>query len=97
MAEAQKSPTGRGFVKIDSVKESLSDLLRMGAFPYGSRVGVTTFQAPTKAGGLLLAGGREMVKAVLPLTPTEGLTREELNAKLSAIKVSGATPSGLAI
>jgi hypothetical protein len=97
MAESHKSPTGRSFVKIESVKESLGDLLKIGAFPFGSRLGVMTFQAPTKMGGIFLAGGKEMVKTVLPLTPADTLTRETLGAKLTAIQVSGATPSGLAI
>ena len=96
MAESYRSQTGRTFVKIESVKEALGDLLKMGSFPFGSRLGVMTFQAPTRAGGLLLAGG-EMVKVVLPLTPTDGMSRGELNGKLSGIHVSGATPSGIAI
>lgn len=96
MAESHRSQTGRTFVKIDSVKESIGDLLKQGAYPFGSRLGVMTFQAPTKMGGMFLAG-KEMVKAVFPLSPTDGLTREALDAALSTIQVSGATPSGLAI
>ena len=97
MADSHKSRTGRSFVKIDAVKDSLDSLLLSGAFPFGSRLGVATFQAPTRAGGLLVAGGAEMVKVVLPLTPTLGLTRDLLKGRLDTIRVSGATPSGAAI
>lgn len=97
MADTHRSPTGRAFVKVDSVKESLVEILKEGVFPFGSRLGVMTFQAQTRAGGLLLAGGREMVKVVLPLSSTDGLQSQELASKLTAIQVSGATPSGVAI
>lgn len=96
MGESHSSRQER-FVKIDSVRRSIGDLLKAGYFPYGSRLGVLTFQAPTRAGGLLLAGGQEMVKVVLPLTRTDALTREDLEARLSTIQVSGATPTGIAI
>ncbi|MDE1854272.1 MAG: VWA domain-containing protein [Thaumarchaeota archaeon] len=96
MGESHSSRRGR-FVKIDSVKRSIGDLLKAGDFPYGSRLGVLTFQAPTRAGGIFLAGGQEMVKVVLPLTRTDALTREDIEAKLSKIQVSGATPTGIAI
>ena len=92
--------SGRGaapFVKIDAVKKTIAGLLAEGFFPIGSRLGVVTFQAQTRAGGLLVAGGQQMANVVLPLTRTDGLSPEALDSKLSAIKVSGATPTGVAI
>jgi hypothetical protein len=97
MAESFESSGGPSFVKIDAVRRSFGELLAGGFFPMGSRLGVMTFQAQTRAGGLLVAGGQEMAKVIVPLTPAASLTREDLDSKLDAIKVSGATPSGIAI
>jgi Mg-chelatase subunit ChlD len=97
MADSHKSAKGTSFVKIDLVKKTIEDLLQGRQLPYGSRLGVITFQAPTRAGGMFLAGGKEMVKVVVPLTETDGLTHDALDAELSTIAVSGATPTGIAI
>lgn len=97
MADIQKSPIGRSFVKIDLVREAIVNLLSSGQLPFGCRLGVMTFQAPTRAGGMFLKGGEEMTKTVIQLTRVDALTRPDMESKLSGIQVSGATPSGVAI
>ena len=97
MADSHRSPRGTSFVKIDLVRQTIVNLLSSGELPFGSRLGVMTFQAITRAGGMFLKGGEEMTKAVVPLTQLDALTREGMTESLAAIRVSGATPSGIAI
>ena len=97
MADSHRSTKGTSFVKIDLVRKAIVDLLGGGVIPYGSRLGVFTFNAPTRAGGLLLMGGVEMWKSVVPFTMIYGLTLDGVAEKLAAIQVAGATPTGLAI
>ena len=97
MGEQHPGRGGSSFVKIETVEKSIVDLVAGGAFPVGSRLGVVTFHAQTRAGGLLVAGGQEMATVVVPLTETEALTPEGLRSRLSTIKVGGATPTGVAI
>ena len=97
MADSHRSTTGSSFVKIDLVRKAIADLLGGGIIPYGSRLGVFTFNAPTRAGGMFLKGGEEMTKTIVPLTKIDGLTKDGVAEKLAAIQVAGATPTGLAI
>ena len=98
MGSSHGPKAGKAYVKIEGVKRGITQAVTSGAFPFGSRVGVVTFHAPTRALGLLLASGQEMVEQVLPLTAVEDLAKGEmLQSALSKIQVSGATPSGIAI
>ena len=97
MADSHRSTTGSSFVKIDLVRKAIADLLGGGIIPYGSRLGVFTFNAPTRAGGMFLKGGEEMTKTVVPLTMIDGLTKDGVAEKLAAIQVAGATPTGRAV
>ncbi|MDG7011241.1 MAG: VWA domain-containing protein [Nitrososphaerota archaeon] len=97
MADTHRSPRGTSFVKMDLVRETIAGLLGGGELPFGSRLGVMTFQAPTRLGGMFLKGGEEMTRMVVPLTDLDDLTKEGMKEKMDAIRVSGATPSGLAI
>ena len=97
MADPHKSPRGTSFVKIDLVRKTIVGLLGPGELPYGSRLGVMIFHAPTTAGGMFLKGGEEMTKMVAPLARVDAQSKESLQAQLSTIRVSGATPTGLAI
>ncbi len=97
MADTHKSPRGTSFVKMDLVRQTIVDLLSGGQLPFGSKLGVMTFQAPTRAGGMFLKGGEEMTKMVIPLSPIEAETKASMTAMLAKIQVSGATPSGIAI
>jgi hypothetical protein len=97
MADSHKSESGTSFVKIALVTQTIANLLNGGELPYGSRLGVMTFQAPTRMGGMFLAGSKEMTKVVVPLTPIGEMTRGWFEGRLATIAVSGATPSGIAI
>jgi hypothetical protein len=97
MADSHKSESGTSFVKIALVTQTIANLLNGGELPYGSRLGVMTFQAPTRMGGMFLAGAKEMTKVVVPLTPIREMTRGWFEGRLATIAVSGATPSGIAI
>lgn len=97
MADTHRSTKGTSFVKIDLVRKAIVDLLGVGVIPYGSRLGVMTFNAPTRAGGMFLKGGEEMTRTVIPLTSVEALHRGEVDSKLASIAVAGATPTGIAI
>lgn len=98
MGSSHNPRVGPGYVKIEGVKRGIAQAVLSGAFPFGSRVGVITFHAPTRAMGLLLAGGQEMVEQVLPLTRVDELAKgDSLPASLSKVRVGGATPSGIAI
>jgi hypothetical protein len=97
MADSHKSESGTSFVKIALVTQTIANLLNGGELPYGSRLGVMTFQAPTRMGGMFLAGSKEMTKVVVPLTPIREMTRGWFEGRLATIAVSGATPSGIAI
>lgn len=93
MAEAYGAK-GESFVKMESVKRSLEELIRQKAFPFGSRVGLITFNARTRAGGMFLAGDQEMVREIVPLADAGSMGRDALDAQLAKIEVSGATPTG---
>ena len=97
MADTHKSPHGTSFVKIGLVASTIVGLLDGGQLPFGSRLGVMTFQAPTRAGGMFLKGGEEMMKMAIPVGPIESMTKPQMQATLSTIKVGGATPTGMAI
>ncbi len=97
MADTHKSPRGTSFVKMGLVTETIVGLLDGGQLPFGSRLGVMTFQAPTRLGGMFLKGGEEMTKEAIPMAPIDSLAKEGMKQKLAAIQVGGATPSGIAI
>ena len=97
MADVHRSPRGTSFVKMDLVRETIAGLLGSGQLPFGSRLGVMTFQAPTRLGGMFLKGGEDMTREVIPVTPVDALTKEGMQSKMNAIETSGATPSGIAI
>ncbi len=85
--------------KIAAVALAITDAIKGGAFPIGSRVGVITFSAATRAMGLMLSSGQEMTRLLVPLTDSKNLAEkpEVLGAQLGSIRVGGATPSGTAI
>ena len=85
--------------KISAVALAITEAIKAGAFPVGTRVGVITFSAATRAMGLLLSGEQDMTRLVVPLTNAEELTKnpEVLGVQLGAIHVGGATPTGTAI
>ncbi|MDG6990955.1 MAG: VWA domain-containing protein [Nitrososphaerota archaeon] len=97
MADTHRSPRGTSFVKIDLVWKTIASLVDGGLLPFGSKLGVMTFQAPTRAGGIMLKGGGEMTKMAVPIAPIEAMTKDSVTAKLSTVQVGGATPSGIAI
>ena len=97
MADTHRAPRGSSFVKMDLVTETIGGFLTSGLLPFGSRIGVMTFQAPTKAAGMFLKGGTEMTKMVVPIARIDAMTRDEIGSKLAAVQTGGATPSGLAI
>ena len=97
MADTHKSPRGTSFVKMGLVTETIVGLLDGGQLPFGSRLGVMTFQAPTRLGGMFLKGGEEMTKEAIPMAPIDSLAKDAMKQKLAAIQVGGATPSGIAI
>ena len=97
MADVHKSPRGTSFVKIDLVRQTIVNLLDGGQLPFGSKLGVMTFQAPTRLGGMMLKGGGEMTRMVVPPTRIEALSKTEMESALSRVELGGATPTGLAI
>ena len=97
MADRHRATTGTSFVKMNLVTETIVNLLSGVELPFGTRLGVMTFQAPTRAGGMFLKGGEEMTKMVIPITFIDAQTKAGMEGSLAAIKVGGATPSGIAI
>lgn len=96
MGEEAKSPSGVPYVKIQAVKEGIQQVVKGFPFPYGSRVGVMGFRAPTKAMGMMIDSSKEMTQKVLPLTSvSELLDRADmLRDSLDSMNVGGATPTG---
>lgn len=78
MADEHRSPRGTSFVKIDFGRETIVGLLGGGQLPFGSRLGVMTFQAPTRLGGMFLKGGEDMTRTVIPIAPVEALAKESM-------------------
>lgn len=97
MGSSHRPRKGPEYVKVEGVKRGIDVAVNSGSYPFGSRVGVITFHAPTRAMGLLLAPGKEMVEQILPLTRVETLKGDVLRNALSKVTVGGATPSGIAI
>jgi hypothetical protein len=96
MGEEAKTATGVPYVKIQAVKEGIQQVVKGFPFPYGSRVGVMGFRAPTKAMGMMIDSGKEMTQKVLPLTlVSDILARPDLlRDNLDTLNVGGATPTG---
>ena len=96
MAEEAKPPTGAPYVKIQAVKEGIQQTVKGFLFPFGCRVGVIGFRAPTKALGMMIDSGKEMTQRVLPLTSISELHArpELLRDSLDGMNVGGATPTG---
>ncbi|MDG7013087.1 MAG: VWA domain-containing protein [Nitrososphaerota archaeon] len=97
MADTHRSPHGTSFVKMSLVASTIVGLLDGGQLPFGSRLGVMTFQAPTRAGGMFLKGGEEMMKVAVPISPIGSMAKAQMQAALAGVKVGGATPTGMAI
>jgi Mg-chelatase subunit ChlD len=98
MADSRRPKSGQSYVKIEAVKNALAGLLNGSIFPTGCRLGVITFHAATRAMGILVDGSQVMVEQIIPLTSVGELMPEDsFLRRLSAIKLGGATPSGIAI
>lgn len=99
MGEEARSKGGAPFVKMTAVKEGIVQVVRGAPLPYGARVGVMGFRAPTKALGMMLDSKQDIVQTVLPLSPVTELKKDldGLGRKLDEIRVGGATPTGEAM
>ena len=96
MGEEGRAPSGGSYVKIRAVKEGIQQVVKGFPLPYGSRVGVMGFRAPTKARGMMLDTSKGRSQKVLPLTSvSELLARPDfLRDSLDSMVVGGATPTG---
>ncbi|MDE1854244.1 MAG: VWA domain-containing protein [Thaumarchaeota archaeon] len=96
MGEDYKPGSGPSFVKIEAVKQGIIQTVGSAKLPFGTRVGVMGFRAPTKAMGMMVDSSQEMVQEALPLTPVTDLSVNQalLRDSLDSLKVGGATPTG---
>lgn len=81
--------------KIDVVKGALIALIEAKGFQERARIGVTIFQAPTFAGGMILKGG-PMSKIIVPLTELNLMGENEIKS-IRSIRPEGATSTGVGI
>ena len=96
MGEASKLRGAAGEPKIKLVKNAIVRLSTGPLLPYGSRVGVMAFRAPTKAFGMMVDTKQAMIQEPLQLTPVQELRvhPEILTRALDSMIVGGGTPIG---
>lgn len=96
MGDETKSKSGGPYVKIEGVKEGIQLTVKGASLPFGSRVGVMGFRAPTKALGMMIDANQDIAQYLLPLTPVGSLLTNPalLRDSLDKLKVGGATPTG---
>lgn len=99
MGEASRLRGAEGQSKVSAVKEGIIHVVNGSSLPFGSRVGVIGFRAPTKAMGMMVDSKQEMVQKVLALKPVAELTGPEgvLRGYLDGLAIGGATPTGEAL
>ena len=87
---------GPRFVKIEGVKKGIARAVAPGTFPFGSRVGVMGFRAPTKALGMMIDKKKEQTQEVIPLTQLSELVANPaiMRHGLDSLDMGGATPTG---
>ena len=85
-----------GETKVDAVKKGIMQLVSGYRFPFGARIGVMAFRAPTKAMGLMVDSKQEFTQMVLDFVLVSGLRTDmdRLKQALDGIRVGGATPTG---
>jgi hypothetical protein len=98
MGEIGKPKSGDTFVKVDAAKDAFVEVLGNVPFPFGARVGVLGFRAPTKARGMMLDRSQEFYQELIPLTSVDVLRSDpRLRERLDGLRVGGATPTGEAL
>ena len=96
MGEASTLRGTAGETKVEAVKGVIIQLVSGHRFPFGARMGVMAFRAPTKAMGLMVDSKQGFTKMVLDFTPVSDLRNDldRLKQALNDIEVGGATPTG---
>lgn len=99
MRESLKPKSGGPFTKVEGVKEGIAQVVARVPLPYGARIGVMAFRAPTKALGMVLDSSKDIIQHVLSFTPVNELAADPalLRGKLDSLQVGGATPTGEAL
>lgn len=99
MGGEAKPRTGPPYVKMEAVKEGITQVVKALPFPYEARVGVIGFSAPTKALGMMVDSKQDIVQEAQVLTPVSKLRGDlaGLTEALNKIRVGGATPTGEAM
>ena len=96
MGKPSKLRGAVGEVKVEAVKKGILQVASVSQLPYGARVGVMAFRAPTKEMGMMVDSTQVTTQRLLPLTPIQDLRAKPdiLRGALDAMKVGGATPTG---
>ena len=96
MGGPSKLKGSKGEPKIEVVKKAIAQVAAGHLLPYGSRVGVMAFRAPTKALGMMVDTKQAMIQEPLQLTPIQQLQAVpgRLTEALNSLQIGGGTPTG---
>ncbi|MDG7007209.1 MAG: VWA domain-containing protein [Nitrososphaerota archaeon] len=96
MGGPSKLKGSMGESKIEAVKKAIAQVTTGPLLPYGARVGVMAFRAPTKTLGIIVDTKQAMIQEPLQLTPIQQLQGApgRLAEALNSLKVGGGTPTG---